>query len=74
MRRVALPTPTVDEDRTRDFSLTVDPTQFVSSRTRICLAPIAQQGAFPMLDILMLALSFGLFALAIGYTYACERL
>jgi hypothetical protein len=28
----------------------------------------------PMLDILMLALGFGLFALAIGYTYACERL
>ena len=27
-----------------------------------------------MLDILMLALAFGLFALAIGYTYACERL
>jgi hypothetical protein len=28
----------------------------------------------PMMDILMLALGFGLFALAIGYTYACERL
>jgi hypothetical protein len=28
----------------------------------------------PMLDILMLALGLGLFALAIGYTYACERL
>jgi len=27
-----------------------------------------------MLDILMLALGCGLFALAIGYTYACERL
>jgi len=26
------------------------------------------------MDILMLALGFGLFALAIGYTYACERL
>jgi hypothetical protein len=31
-------------------------------------------GAFPMLDVLMLALAFGLFAFAIGYTYACERL
>ena len=30
--------------------------------------------SIPMLDILMLALGFGLFALAIGYTYACERL
>jgi len=28
----------------------------------------------PMLDILMLTLGLGLFALAIGYTYACERL
>jgi hypothetical protein len=27
-----------------------------------------------MLDILMLALGFGLFAVGIGYAYACERL
>lgn len=27
-----------------------------------------------MMDLLMLALGFGFFALAIGYTYACERL
>jgi len=27
-----------------------------------------------MMDILMLALGFGFFAVAIGYTYACERL
>jgi len=27
-----------------------------------------------MMDILMLTLAFGFFALAIGYTYACERL
>jgi len=27
-----------------------------------------------MMDILMLALAFLLFAAAIGYTYACERL
>jgi hypothetical protein len=27
-----------------------------------------------MLDILMLALGVGFFALAVGYTYACERL
>jgi len=30
--------------------------------------------SFPMMDILMLALVFGFFAVAIGYTYACERL
>ncbi len=28
----------------------------------------------PMMDIMMLALGFGFFALAIGYTYVCERL
>ncbi len=28
----------------------------------------------PMMDILMLALGFAFFAVAIGYTYACERL
>ena len=27
-----------------------------------------------MMDVLMLALGFGFFALAIGYTYVCERL
>jgi hypothetical protein len=37
------------------------------------LLPDTQRGA-PMLDVLMIALAFGLFALAIGYTYACERL
>jgi len=38
---------------------------------------VAQNGATGstiMMDILMLALAFGLFALGIGYTYACERL
>jgi hypothetical protein len=28
----------------------------------------------PMLDVVMLALGLGFFAVAIGYTYACERL
>jgi len=27
-----------------------------------------------MLDIVMLAVGLGLFVMAIGYTYACERL
>jgi K+-transporting ATPase KdpF subunit len=27
-----------------------------------------------MLDIVMLALGLGFFAVAVGYTYACERL
>jgi hypothetical protein len=32
------------------------------------------RGSTSMMDILMLVLAFGLLALAIGYTYACERL
>jgi hypothetical protein len=28
----------------------------------------------PMLDIVMLALGVGFFVLAVGYSYACERL
>jgi hypothetical protein len=35
---------------------------------------LAQLGAPHMMDVLLLALAFGFFALAIGYTYACERL
>ena len=33
----------------------------------------AYEGAF-MLDIVMLAMGLGFFVLAVGYTYACERL
>jgi hypothetical protein len=33
-----------------------------------------REGASHMMDILMLALGFGLFAAGIGYAYACERL
>jgi hypothetical protein len=47
-----------------------------------CLAAMDQwlcdhnqaQGALSMMDVLMLALGFGFFALAISYTHACERL
>ena len=36
----------------------------------------ARTGALehPMLDILMIAIGFGLFAAGIGYAYVCERL
>jgi len=37
------------------------------------LRSAAHEGAF-MLDIVMLALGLGFFVLAVGYTYACERL
>jgi hypothetical protein len=39
-----------------------------------CGGPRSMLRSTSMLDVLMLALAFGLFALAIGYTYACERL
>jgi hypothetical protein len=32
------------------------------------------QGVPPMLDIVMLAIGFGFFALSIGYAIACDRL
>jgi hypothetical protein len=35
---------------------------------------IRRDRSTPMMDVLMLALAFGFFALAIGYAYACERL
>jgi hypothetical protein len=34
----------------------------------------AQHGAYPMMDVLMLAIAAGLFAVGIGYAYVCERL
>jgi hypothetical protein len=38
-------------------------------------APLARRvRSIPMMDILMAALALALFAAAIGYTYACERL
>lgn len=41
---------------------------------RVLLPRVDATRSNPMMDILMLALGFGFFALAIGYTYACERL
>ena len=32
------------------------------------------QGVSPMLDLIMLAIGLGFFALSIGYSYACDRL
>ncbi len=37
------------------------------------LRSVVREGAF-MLDIVMLALGIGFFVLAVGYSYACERL
>jgi hypothetical protein len=45
------------------------------TRERSKRAPRNQpQQEHPMLDVIMLALGLALFALAVGYGYACERL
>jgi hypothetical protein len=31
-------------------------------------------GAFPMLDVILLAVALGFFALSVGYTIVCDRL
>jgi hypothetical protein len=59
----------------RGTCVALDPPQAARRETETWLPP--KQSAtrsFLMMDILMLALGFGFFALAIGYTYACERL
>jgi hypothetical protein len=40
----------------------------------VALISRPQPGAHPMMDVLMLAIAFGLFAVGIGYAYVCERL
>lgn len=41
---------------------------------RRAMPATSQLRSIVMMDLLMLALGFGFFALAIGYTYTCERL
>jgi hypothetical protein len=41
---------------------------------RSLLHPNQAHWRIPMMDVLMLTLAFGWFALAIGYAHACERL
>jgi hypothetical protein len=33
-----------------------------------------EEGNHPMLDLILLAIGLGFFALSIGYAYACDRL
>lgn len=49
-------------------------TRFAGSPRTCCSRHKGTTRSNPMMDILMLALGFGFFAVAIGYTYACERL
>jgi hypothetical protein len=52
----------------------IDPSQQAFAKRASCATNIPRIGASHMMDILMLALGFGLFAAGIGYAYACERL
>ncbi|BAM91952.1 conserved exported hypothetical protein [Bradyrhizobium oligotrophicum S58] len=61
-------------ERTAGTAMGLDPSQVVCSRLTLCFARLCAHEEHTMLDILMLALAAGFFALAIGYTYACERL
>jgi hypothetical protein len=52
----------------------VDPAQFAFPATRTSGARKQARKEHLMLDVVMLALGLGFFVLAVGYTYACERL
>jgi hypothetical protein len=54
------------------FPISSDPRNLPCPQ-RAAAAHRAHEGAF-MLDIVMLAMGLGFFVLAVGYTYACERL
>jgi len=45
-----------------------------ANEARCASGPRQRRKEHPMLDLLMLALAFGLFAAGIGYAYVCERL
>jgi hypothetical protein len=46
----------------------------VASSAQSAPREICRNRSIPMLDVIMLALGLALFALAVGYGYACERL
>jgi hypothetical protein len=66
----------VIEAGSNQIHLVIDPSRSAlpQATKRFRIVTSAREGPYPMMDFLMLALAFGFFALAIGYTYACERL
>ena len=40
----------------------------------VSVGPGIRKGTIQMLDVIMLAIGLGFFALSVGYAYACERL
>jgi hypothetical protein len=51
-----------------------DGTSAADSGERTLAPPIPAHRSIPMFDVVMLAFGLGLFAVGIGYAYACERL
>jgi hypothetical protein len=60
--------------RARPDNRLIDPSQFGIPEKRKVAHGTKRDKEHLMLDVLMLALAFGLFAAGIGYAYACERL
>jgi len=59
----------------REFSRCLDTGQSSVCPLGICWhLPELRLGAFPMMDVIMVALAFGFFAVSIAYVYACEQL
>lgn len=57
---------------TRGFP-NLDPAQCIEMQADVgCMRP--RGGGCRMLDIIMLAIGLGFFALSVGYTIACDRL
>jgi hypothetical protein len=52
----------------------VDPAQSAFPQHASAAQGNTRNKEYLMLDVLMLALGLGFFVLAVGYTYACERL
>lgn len=53
----------------------VDLPQGALQKSAMVIATITRRNrSIQMMDVLMVAVTFGFFALAIGYAYACERL
>ncbi|PDT89825.1 hypothetical protein CO669_13640 [Bradyrhizobium sp. Y36] len=65
---------TVESPGRRPWKCVSFPSRAAWSPRENCAGSDGAMRSIAMMDILMLALGCGFFALAIGYTYACERL
>jgi hypothetical protein len=66
--------PSNKQNRATETHSATGSTQYVCSVTHGMRSGEKVRRSFVMWDLVMLALGLGLFALAVGYSYACERL